>query len=223
MERGARPGPDASGEVQRLSVQGEVAQHETRFLAVLQHRPGVRDRLRGGLLALQRSGKDWRRVGLVPVTVGWRHYGTYPPCFRERGRLRAEFAKFSGVARLLRPMRHHAGEIGYVAVDQLVLGIIGLMIASVRADDIDDGRIGPARIVHHGDAIAEAAADVQERKGRGARHAGIAIRGACDDVLLQAEDRTHLVGHPDFIDELHLRRAGIGEACRDARIHQRLE
>jgi hypothetical protein len=97
------------------------------------------------------------------------------------------------------------------------------MIGSVRTDDIDDGRIGPPRAVQHGDAIGEAAANMQEREGRRARHARIAVRGARDDVLLQAQDGTHLFGHPDFIDQLHLRRAGIGEACRDACIHQCLE
>jgi hypothetical protein len=93
------------------------------------------------------------------------------------------------------------------------------MIGSVRADDIDYG----ARVVQPGDAIAEAAADMQEREGRRARHARIAVRSADDDILLQAEDGTHFVGHPDFIDELHLRRAGIGETCRDARVDERFE
>ena len=204
-------------------MQGEVTQHQTGFLAVLQHRRGTRDRLRGGLWPPRRSGNDRRRVGVFPVPVGRRHDGADLARFRERRRLRAELAKVRGAARLLRPVRHHAGEIRYVAIDQFVLGVIGLMVGSVRADDIDDGRIGPARVVQHGDAIAEAAANMQEREGRRARHARIAVRGARDDVLLQAQDGTHLVGHPDFIDQLHLRRAGIGEACRDARIHQRLE
>ena len=197
-------GGDASGDVQRLSVQGEVTQYQTGFLAVFQHRGGMRDCLRRGLRPSRRIWNGWRRIGIFPVPVGRRHDGADLACFRERRRLHAQLAKVRGAARLLRPMRHHAGKIRYVAIDQLVLRVIGLMIGSVRADDIDDRRVGAARVVQHGNAIAEAAADMQEREGRCARHTRISVRGTRDDVLLQAQDSTHTVGHPDFIDELHL-------------------
>jgi len=97
------------------------------------------------------------------------------------------------------------------------------VVGGVRADDVDDGSIGPAGIVQHGDAVGEAAGDVQEGEGRGTPHTPVSVRGPGDDVLLQTQDGTHLVGHADFIDELHLGCAGVREAGRDPRIHQRLE
>jgi hypothetical protein len=100
---------------------------------------------------------------------------------------------------------------------------IGLVVGGVRADDVDDGSIRPAGIVQHGDAVGEAAGDVQEGEGWCALHAPVPVRGTGDDVLLQTQDGTHLVGHADFIDELHLGCAGVRKAGRDPRIHQRLE
>ena len=134
-----------------------------------------------------------------------------------------KLAKVRGAARLLGPVRHCAGEIGHTAVDQFVFWVIGLVIGGVRADNIDDGSIGPASVVQHGDAIGEPAAHMQEGEGWRARHASVSVRGAGDDVLLQTQHGTHLVRHPDFIDQLHLGRAGIGEACRNARIQQCFE
>lgn len=69
-------------------------------------------------------------------------------------------------------------------VDQFVFRVIRLMIGGVRADYIDDGRMGAARVVQHGNAIGEAAAHMQKREGRRALHAGVAVRSARDDVLL---------------------------------------
>ena len=40
-------GGDAPGELQRLTLEGEVAQHQAGFLAVREHPGGVRDRLGG--------------------------------------------------------------------------------------------------------------------------------------------------------------------------------
>ena len=53
--------------------------------------------------------------------------------------------------------------------------------------------------------------------------AGLGEGRAGYDLLLQTQDRTHPVGHPDLVDELHFGRAVIGEARRYARIHKRLE
>ena len=204
-------------------MQCEIAENEPGCLAGLQQRRGVRDRLGGGFRATGRRGNERRRVGLFPVPVGRRDHRADLAGLGERRGLRAEFAEVGGAQRFLRPVRHRAGQIGQTAADEFVVRIVRLMIGGVRADDIDDRRIRAARVVQHGDAVGEAAAHMQQREGGRSGHAGVAVRGAGHDVLLQAQDGTHVVGHPDLVDELHLGRAGIGEARRYARVHQRLE
>ena len=72
-----------------------------------------------------------------------------------------------------------------MTVDEFVFRIVRLVIGGVRSDNIDDRRIGPARIVQRGDAIGEAAANVEESEGRRPLHAGVTVCSASYDVLLQ--------------------------------------
>ncbi len=86
--------------------------------------------------------------------------------FRQGRRFRAQFAEVRGAPRLADPVRHRAGEVRNAAVDQLVLRKVRLVVGGIHADDVDDGGIGPGGVVQHGDAVGEAAGDVQEGESR---------------------------------------------------------
>ena len=74
----------------------------------------------------------------------------------------------------------------------------------------------PARVVQVGEAVGEAGAEVQQRRGRLAGHARVAIGGAGHHALEQAEHAAHPGDRVERRDEMHLRRAGVGEADIDA-------
>ena len=72
-----------------------------------------------------------------------------------------------------------------------------------------------------GEAIGEAGAEMQQRRGRLLRHARIAVGRAGRHALEQGEHAAHAVDAVERGDEMHLRGAGIGEADIDAAADQR--
>ena len=61
----------------------------------------------------------------------------------------------------------------------------------VVADEVDDRRVGPAGVVQVGDAVGEAGTEMQQRQRRPAGDPAVAVGGAGDDALEQAEDAAH--------------------------------
>ena len=96
-------------------------------------------------------------------------------------------------------------------------------IVLVVADDVDDRRPALARVVEVGEPVAEAGAEVQQRRTGLVGHAGVAVGGTGGDALEQAQDRAHLGDVVDGGDEVHLRRSRVREARRHAGVDQRAE
>ena len=98
--------------------------------------------------------------------------------------------------------------------------VVLVVVRRVVADDVDDRGVRAARVVQVGDAVAEPGPEVQQRGGGPVGHAGVAVGGAGDDALEQAEHRAHLGHGVERGDEVHLRRARVGEADVDAGVDE---
>ena len=85
---------------------------------------------------------------------------------------------------------------------RLQLDIVLDVVRSVVADDIDHRHARFARIVQVCKAIAEAAAQVQQRRCRLAGHARITVRCAGRHAFKQAEDCLH-VGTVERRNKVH--------------------
>jgi len=79
------------------------------------------------------------------------------------------------------------------AVNEFVLGKIGLVIGRVGAHDVDHCRVGPPRVVKVRETVGEAAAHMQKRERGFARHARVAVRRAGHHVLFHRTGRTFSV------------------------------
>ena len=114
-------------------------------------------------------------------------------------------------------MRTQAGDAARPA-----LGIGGqrrverAVIGGLVADDVDDAGAGPTGVVQVGEAVREAGAAVQQGAAGSLGHAPVAVGAAGDHVLLQAEHAAHPRDAVQRGDEVHLARAGVGEADLDA-------
>jgi hypothetical protein len=82
----------------------------------------------------------------------------------------------------------------------------------VVAHDVDDGHLALARVVQVGQAVAQAAAQVQQRGGGLAGHAGVAVGGAGGHALEQGQHGAQAWFAVQRGDEVHLAGAGVGEA-----------
>ncbi len=103
---------------------------------------------------------------------------------------------------------------------RLQLCVVLDVVGGVVADDVDHGHPALACVVQVGEPVAEAAAEVQQGRGRLAGHARVAVGGAGSHALEQAEHGAHLRRAVERGDEMHLRGAGIAETDRDAGIHE---
>src|SRR6185312_1384627 len=93
--------------------------------------------------------------------------------------------------------------------------IVAEVLRGVFADDVDDGGAGFARVVEVRERVAEARAEMEQRGGGFAGHAGVTIGRAGADAFEQAEDASHGGYAVEGGDELHLGGAGIHEADID--------
>jgi hypothetical protein len=73
----------------------------------------------------------------------------------------------------------------------------------VLADDIDDARMRLLGVVQVGEPIGEAGAEMEERRGRRALHAEIAIGRARYHTFKQAEHAAHALDPVKRRDEMH--------------------
>jgi hypothetical protein len=100
---------------------------------------------------------------------------------------------------------------------RVVLDVIG----RVLADDVDDRRVGLLRVVQVGRRVGEAGTEMEQGAGRLVEHAGVAVGRSRHDAFEQAEDAAHAVDLVQRGDEMHFRRAGIGETDVDLVLDQR--
>ena len=88
------------------------------------------------------------------------------------------------------------------------------------ADDVDDAGMGFLGVVQVGEAIGETGTEVQQRRGRRALHAEIAVGSPRHHPLEQAQHAAHTLDPIERGNEMHLGSAGIGEAHVNAARHQ---
>ena len=100
--------------------------------------------------------------------------------------------------------------------------IEGTVIRCVIANDIHDRRGSAAGIVQIRQAVCQAGTAMQQRRGGLAGHTGVTIGGAGHHALEQAEHAAHAGDAVERRDEMHLGRAGIGEAGIDTAVQQRV-
>jgi hypothetical protein len=92
----------------------------------------------------------------------------------------------------------------------------------VVADHVDDRRERAPGVVQVGQAVGEPGAGVQQRARRAVGHARIAVGGAGDDPFGQPEHAAQARLAVERGDEVHLRRARVGEAVVHPLREQRL-
>jgi hypothetical protein len=92
----------------------------------------------------------------------------------------------------------------------------------VVAHDVEHGHAALARVVQVGQAVAQAAAQVQQCGGGLACHARVAVGRARGHALEQRQHGAHLGFAVERGDKVHLARARVGEADVDACIDQGL-
>ena len=97
------------------------------------------------------------------------------------------------------------------------------VVGRVLAHDVDDRRVRLLRVVQVGETVGEARAEVQQGRGGLPGHPVIAVGGACQHALEQAQHAAHARHLVEGGDEVHLRRARVGEANVDAARKQRAD
>ncbi len=114
---------------------------------------------------------------------------------------------------LAHPVRHGPGERLDVAGQRRVVFDV---IAGVIADDVDHRHPGALGVVQIGEAVGEPWPGVQQRRCGLAGHPGVAVGRPGRHALEQPEHAAHLRLAVERRHEMHLGRAGIGEADVDA-------
>ena len=167
-----------------------------------------------GVRPRRRRRTTTRRPGRISVAIspGWVR--------RRDDRLGGVGAELGGRRRPADPARHVGGERLDVALERRV---VLLVVGGVVADDVHDRRVRAPGVVQVGEAVAEAGAEVQQRRRRAVRHARVAVGRAGDDALEQAEHRPHPRLAVERGDEVHLGRAGVGEAHVDVVVDERAQ
>ena len=218
-QRAHHPAAGLAGDLRRQRqslLRHRAAGHQQQGLfAAAQHLGRVLDGLRGVALTLRFHRHLGHAVGFVPRGVGRQDQGCD---LRRRAARRgnggsAVTGDRFGVRRSPNPGRHRPRQALDVGGQRrIVFDVVGGMLA----DDVDDAGIGLLGVVQIGKAVGEPGAEMQQRRGRRALHAEIAVGGPGHHALEQAEHAAHALDPVQCGDEMHLRGAGIGEADVDA-------
>ena len=179
---------------------------DQRRLAALEY---LRRRLDGGRRhrrALRDRADLGDAVSLVPGGVRRQDQRRDLPrrsarrCDRGRAVARHRFC----VRRRAHPGRHRPRQSFDVRGERrVVVDVIG----RVLADDVDDAGRCLLGVVQVGDAVAEAGAEMQQRRGRRALHAVVAVGGAGHHAFEQTEHAAHAVDAIECGNEVHFRGA----------------
>ena len=98
--------------------------------------------------------------------------------------------------------------------------VVAGVVRGVVADDVDDRRPGPSRVVQVGQPVAQSRSEVQQRRRRASSHPAVPVGRARGHALEEAEHAAHGGHVVEGGDEVHLRGAGVGEADVDAGVDQ---
>ena len=94
------------------------------------------------------------------------------------------------------------------------------VIERVLAHDIDDARARLLGVVQVGRRVGQTGTEMQQGRGGLVGHAVVAVGRATAYAFEEAEHAAHALDAIEGTDEMHLRRAGIGEADFDAALDQ---
>src|SRR5438552_178251 len=94
------------------------------------------------------------------------------------------------------------------------------MKGRMAADEVDDRRPGPPRVVEIGEAVREPCAEMKKGRSGFLGHAPVAVSGAGCDALVQAEDGAETALAIEACDEMDLGCARVGEANLDTSVDQ---
>ena len=170
-----RPSPRSDAPRSRIAVDRPLRSAATdRSDRRRRHRRGRRHRERIGRCRRREPrhvGRHDQRGDLTGRLTGGLHRTGSVGCHRP------------GTRRRVQPPRHRAGEPDDVRRERRV---VLRVIRGVVADDVHDRRRGPARVVQVGEPVGQARPEVQQRRRRALRHAGVAVGHARHDTLEQA-------------------------------------
>ncbi len=85
------------------------------------------------------------------------------------------------------------------------------VIGGVIANDVDEGHSRASGVVQIRKTVSKTGAEVQQRTSRFAGHACVSVCRAGNDAFEQTQHAAHAVLLVERCDEVHFRRAGIGE------------
>ena len=119
-----------------------------------------------------------------------------------------------GAHKARRHVAGHGFDIG------LQLGIVLHVIGGVVADNVHHRHLAFAGVVQVGQAIAQAAAQVQQRSCRLVGHAGVAVGGTGGYAFKQGQHGAHFGFAVQRGHKVHLAGAGVGKADFNAGIDQ---
>ena len=140
---------------------------------------------------------------------------------RPRAAAMASTASRQSSAVLLRGAHEAGRDIARHGLDVgLQLRVVRRVVGGMVADDVDHRHLALARVVQVGQAVAQAAAQVQERGGGLVGHARVAVGRAGGHALEQGQHGAHARLAVERGDEVHLAGAGVGEADVDAGVGQ---
>ena len=215
-----RCGGDAPGVGQRILPQCPAAEEEALGALSGERGGDVLDHGRGHARCDRRSRRIDRGRPFGPGMIGRDDHRRDSPAPRHRHCHRSRLRQVALGARGAHPVGHRPGHRRRVGGQRrVVMEVVGRVVA----DQVDDRRPRTPRVVEVGEPVAEPR-PMMEQGHRGAiGHARVAVGGAGHDPLEQAEDRAHPVLPVDRGDQLHLRRAGIGETDLDAGLAQGLD
>jgi len=91
------------------------------------------------------------------------------------------------------------------------------------AHHVDHAGTGPPGVVDVGQPVGQARPQVQQRGGGRVLHAPPAVGRAGGDAFEQAQHRAHARVVAQRREEVHLRRAGVGETDVHPLVHQGLD
>ena len=180
----------------------------------------LRSRVRRDPRALGNRQRFGNPAAVAPRRVGGQDQGGNPAGRGHRRLHRGGPIDTDAIRRFAapHPVRHGPGEpLGVVGERRVVGSVPGRVVA----DDVHHRGVGAPRVVDVGGAVREPGSAMEQRRGRPSRHARVTVGASGHHRLREAEHATHAGDLVERRDEVHLRRAGVGEAGIDAAREQR--
>ena len=220
LQHGAARVRDPLRRLEALFAQRLTRHHENRAFAPAKRQRDVANRVRRDHGTLGNGQRVGNPAAVAPRRVGGQDEGGDPAGRGHRRLHRGGAVDTDAIRRCAapHPVRHGPGEpLGVVGERRVVGPVPGRMVA----DDVHRRGAGAPRVVDVGGAVREPGSAMEQRRGRPSRHARVTIGASGHHCLRKAGHATHAGDLVERRDEMHLRRAGVGEAGIDAAREQR--